>query len=141
MNDPLIKVVELLSACRRPTTPSSQAHGGTSRSLWQVAGKAPRSFDWSGLTSKATAKAQYAGRSKWLRSLDLCSNHTLNGGRYICCGEPLENAIFAIAPNAVEPCLFELRSPLPGNGFLKGETKSPKGLQRLKNAVAETRSR
>jgi hypothetical protein len=83
MNDPLIKVVELLSACRRPTTPSSQAHGGTSRSLWQVAGKAPRSFDWSGLTSKATAKAQYAGRSKWLRSLDLCSNHTLNGGRYI----------------------------------------------------------
>ena len=140
MNDPLIKVVELL-ACRRPTTPSSQAYGGTSRSLWQVAGKAPRSFDWSGLTSKATAKAQYAGRSKWLRSLDLCSNHTLNGGRYICCGEPLENAIFAIAPNAVEPCLFELRSPLPGNGFLKAETKSSNGLRRFKNAVAETESR
>ena len=67
MNDPLIKVVELLSACRRPTTPSSQAHGGTSRSLWQVAGKAPRSFDRSGLTSKATAKAQYAGRAMLLR--------------------------------------------------------------------------
>ena len=42
------------------------------------------------------------------------------------------------APNAVEPCLFELWSPLPGNGFLKAETKSPKGLRRFKNAVAET---
>jgi hypothetical protein len=32
LNVPLIRVVELLSACRRPTTPSSQPHGGTSRS-------------------------------------------------------------------------------------------------------------
>ena len=43
-------------------------------------------------------------------------------------------------PNG-EPGLFEPQSPLPGNGFLKAETKSPKGLRRFKNAVAETESR
>ena len=57
------------------------------------------------------------------------------------CGKPLENAIFATAPNAVEPCLFELKSPLPGNGILRAETKSPKRLRRFKDAVAETKSR
>ena len=42
---------------------------------------------------------------------------------------------------AVESGLFEPQSPLPGNGFLKAETKSSKGLRRFKNAVAETESR
>src|SRR4029077_8690032 len=41
----------------------------------------------------------------------------------------------------VEPALFESQSPLPGNGFLKAETKSSKGLRRFKNAVAETEFR
>jgi hypothetical protein len=41
----------------------------------------------------------------------------------------------------VEPGLFEPQPPLPGNGFLKAETKSSKGLRRFKNAVAETEFR
>ena len=48
---------------------------------------------------------------------------------------------FSPGAQPVEPGLFEPRSPLPGNGFLKPETKSPKGLRRFKNAVAETESR
>ena len=46
---------------------------------------------------------------------------------------------FVPTPNGVEPGLFEPQSPLPGNGFLKAETKGSKGLRRF--AVAETKSR
>jgi hypothetical protein len=59
----------------------------------------------------------------------------------MCDREPLENAIFVTTPNGVEPGLFEPQSPLPGNGFLKAETKSPKGLRRFQITVAETESR
>ena len=47
---------------------------------------------------------------------------------------------FCHRANAVEPCLFEPRSPLPGNEFLKAETNSTKELRRFKKGAAETES-
>ena len=71
----------------------------------------------------------------WRSALSKCKPANM------CYREPLENAIFVPTPKGVELGLFEPRSPLPGNGFLKAETKSSKGLRKFKNAVAETESR
>ena len=40
-----------------------------------------------------------------------------------------------------ELSLFEPQSPLPGNGIIRAETKRPKRLERVRDAVAETTSR
>jgi DNA repair photolyase len=37
--------------------------------------------------------------------------------------------------------LFEPKSPLPGNGISRAETKRPKRLRRFKEAVGEKKSR
>jgi hypothetical protein len=40
---------------------------------------------------------------------------------------------------AFEPRLIEPKSPLPGNGIFRAETKRPKRLPRFRDAGAETR--
>jgi hypothetical protein len=42
---------------------------------------------------------------------------------------------------AFESRLFEPKSPFPGNGIFKPETKKPKRPRRFRDAVAETKSR
>ena len=41
--------------------------------------------------------------------------------------------------HAFEPRLIEPKSPLPGNGIFRAETKRPKRLCKVKDTVAETK--
>ena len=57
--------------------------------------------------------------------------------------DPASIKCLAFLPNsrAFEPSLFERKSPLPGNGIFRAETKRPKRLPRFRDAGAETKSR
>ena len=55
--------------------------------------------------------------------------------------KPISNSAFQLNNHAFEPGLFEPKSLLPGNGIFRAETKRPKRLQRVRDAVAETKSR